>query len=51
MPVAWCVRAFRAVTRHGDRIVEWGKGTGQFSKAEIAEQREKLSRFGIEIKP
>ena len=47
MPVAWCVRAFRAVTKHGDLIVEWGKGTGQFSKAEIAQQREKLARFGI----
>lgn len=50
MPVAWCVRAFRAVTRRGDLIVEWGKRTGQFSKAEIVEQRKKLSRFGIEIK-
>jgi len=50
MPAAWCVRAFRAVTRHGHLIVEWGKGTGQFSKTEIAEQREKLERFGIERK-
>ena len=49
MPAAWCVRVLRAVTRHVDLIVEGGKRTGQFSKAEIAQQREKLARFGIDI--
>lgn len=47
MPAAWCVRAFRAVTKHGSLILAWGRGTGQFTKAEIAEQKDMLARFGI----
>lgn len=47
LPAAWCVRAFRAVTRHGNLIVQWSKGAGQVSGEEAAKQKEKLKRFGI----
>lgn len=50
LPVAWCVRAFRAVTRHGDKILQWGKGAGNVSDEDVAVQKEKLKRFGIERK-
>lgn len=50
LPVAWLVRAFRAVTRHGRKILQWGKGTGDFTKDEIAQQKEKLNQFGIRPK-
>lgn len=48
LPAAWCTRAFRAVTRHGEHIRTWGKETGKVSKDTVASQREKLRRFGIE---
>lgn len=47
LPAAWCVRAYRAVTRHGHLILQWGKGTSTVSKEEAAQQKEKLARFGI----
>ena len=50
LPAAWCVRAVRAVTKHGDLIVKWGKGTGSFTSDEIRTQQEKLKRFGIQEK-
>lgn len=50
LPAAWLVRAFRAVTRHGRKILQWGKGTGDFTKDEIARQKEKLEQFGIRTK-
>lgn len=50
LPVAWCVRAFRAVTRHGDKILQWGKGSGEVTGEDVAAQKEKLKRFGIERK-
>ncbi len=50
LPAAWCVRAFRAVTKNGKQIVIWSKGTGTVSETQVAQQREKLSRFGIEQK-
>jgi hypothetical protein len=48
LPAAWCVRAFRAVTQHGDLILKWSKDTGKIKKEEIDENRDKLRRFGIE---
>ena len=50
LPAAWCVRAFRAVTKNGKQIVTWSKGTGTVSETQVAQQRAKLSRFGIEPK-
>lgn len=47
LPAAWCVRAYRAVTKHGDLILQWGKGTGAVSKEDAVRQKEKLERFGI----
>lgn len=47
LPAAWLARAFRAVKRHGDLILKWGKGTLTVSRSEAKEQREKLKRFGI----
>ncbi len=47
-PAAWCVRAFRAVTRHGDLILQWSKGTGSISKKQARSQKERLARFGIQ---
>lgn len=48
LPAAWCVRAFKAVTKHGNLIVKWGKGANSFSQDEIRQQKEKLRRFGIQ---
>lgn len=50
LPAAWCVRAFKAVTTHGDLIAKWGKDTGKVDKAQITEHRQKLHRFGIHKK-
>ena len=47
LPIAWLVRAFRAVKNHGKLILQWGKGTGEVTKDEVAEQKDKLKRFGI----
>lgn len=47
LPAAWCVRAYRAVTRHGDLILKWGKETGAFSNEQASAQKEMLARFGI----
>lgn len=47
LPAAWCARAYNAVTQHGNIIVKWSNGTGQISKTEVIENREKLRRFGI----
>lgn len=47
LPVAWVVRVFQALTRRGNLILRWGKGTMQYSDEQIAQQREKLKRFGI----
>ena len=50
LPVAWCARAYSAVTNHGDLIVKWGKGTGDISKEDATRHKEKLTRFGIHKK-
>lgn len=50
LPLAWCVRAFRAVTRHGDKVLQWGKETGDVSTEDVEAQKEKMKRFGIERK-
>lgn len=50
LPVAWCVRAFRAVTKRGKLIFTWSKETSKVSKAQAAAQKEKLARFGIKRK-
>lgn len=47
LPAAWCCRAFRAVTVHGDQILAWSKGTGDITREEVARNREKLARMGI----
>lgn len=48
LPAAWCVRAFRAVTRRGDLILKWTKDTGRITEEAVEAQRQMLSRFGIE---
>lgn len=50
LPAAWCARAYKAVTINGHHILAWGKGTGDISDEDVAQQREKLARFGIERK-
>ena len=47
LPVAWLVRVFQAITRHGSLIKNWGKGTMKFSDEQVEQQRQKLARFGI----
>lgn len=47
LPIAWCVRAVRAVTKHGSHILTWSKGTGKVTNEQAARQKEKLERFGI----
>ena len=47
LPAAWCCRAFTAVTAHGHLIKKWSKETGNIHKAQVAQHREKLRRFGI----
>ncbi len=47
LPIAWCTRCFRAVTRRGGLILRWGKETGKISGEEILMQKELLNRFGI----
>ena len=50
LPAAWCVRAFRAVTKRGKLILTWSKATSKVTKTEAEAQKEKLLRFGIERK-
>ena len=50
LPAAWCTRAFRAVTKHGNQILTWSKGTGSVTDEAAAEQKEKMERFGIKRK-
>ena len=50
LPVAWCTRCFRAVTRRGGLILKWSKETGKISGEEIAMQKELLNQFGIRSK-
>ena len=50
LPIAWIVRAFRAVCRNGHLILRWSKRTGQFSQEEITQQAAQLKRFGIDPK-
>ena len=47
LPAAWCVRAFRAVTKRGDLILKWTKDTGSITDEEVETQRQMLRRFGI----
>jgi len=50
LPIAWIVRAVKAVWKHGRLIIRWGKGTGQFSKDEVTRQAQLLRGFGIDPK-
>lgn len=50
LPAAWCARAWRAVTTHGNLILRWGKGTAKLQKEEVAQQQELLWRLGIRRK-
>ncbi len=50
LPIAWCVRAFRAVTKRGKLIFTWSKATGKVTKSQADTQKEKLARFGIQRK-
>lgn len=50
LPVAWCARAWGAVTKRGHLIRNWNKGTGEVTKEEMLRQREKMARFGIRRK-
>ncbi len=50
LPIAWCVRAFRAVTKRGKLIFTWSKETSKITKEQTDAQKEMLARFGIERK-
>lgn len=50
LPAAWCVRAFRAVTKRGKLIFHWSKETSKVTKEQADAQKEMLSRFGIKRK-
>lgn len=50
LPIAWCVRAFRAVTKRGKLIFTWSKETSKVTKSQADAQKEMFSRFGIERK-
>lgn len=47
LPVAWCCRAFKAVTTNGKIIIKWSKDSGKIDKAQANENMRKLNRFGI----
>ena len=49
LPAAWCTRAFKAVTKHGHLIRQWGRGTGGVTKEEVQQQRALLAAFGIDV--
>ena len=50
LPAAWFARAWGAVTKRRHLIRRWSEGTGQVTKEEAAQQREKMARFGIKRK-
>lgn len=50
LPAAWMARAYRAVTQNGNLIAKWSKGSGKIQKAEVAENKAKMHRFGIKQK-
>ena len=50
LPVAWCVRAFRAVTKRGKLIFHWSKETSKVTRSQAEAQKEMFSRFGIQRK-
>lgn len=50
LPIAWCVRAFRAVTKRGKLIFHWSKETSKVTKSQAKAQKEMLTRFGIRRK-
>lgn len=47
LPVAWIVRAWKALTGRWGKISRWSKGTRSFTNEEIEQQRELLRKFGI----
>lgn len=47
LPAAWCLRAAKAVTRHGGHIQSWSRAAGALSTEEIDSQRARLERFGL----
>lgn len=50
LPAAWCVRAFWAVTQHPGHILRWGRAAQSLSEQELKEQRERLRRFGFQMR-
>ena len=48
LPVAWCTRAYYAITQHGNIVIRWVKESGRISKTEVIENQERLRRFGIQ---
>lgn len=50
LPVGWCVRAFRVLTKRKRLLTDWLKDTGEVSKEEAVRQGELLARFGISRK-
>lgn len=47
LPVAWCLRAYKAVTQHGGYILLWTKGCADITKEQIHNQQAMLRRVGI----
>ena len=50
LPLAWFVRAFRAVTMWGKLIFHWSKETSKVTKSQADAQKKMFSRFGIQRK-
>lgn len=47
LPAAWCLRAGTAVTAHRKQLKSWTGMAAGLSRAEIAAQKQKLTRFGL----
>lgn len=47
LPVAWIVRAWKALTERWGKISHWHKGTRKFTDEDIDQQRKLLREFGI----
>ena len=50
LPAAWCLRAYRAVTRHSGHILRWGRIARELTARDLKEQRDALRRFGFHIR-
>lgn len=49
LPAAWFARAWGAVTKRGNLILDWSKGVNSLEREEVRAQQERLRRFGIQL--